>query len=80
MRLRTHWDWRLRVYPFIVIPLLIYVVHSNESGYHRNLRDTVISPATEWAAPLHGIHNGTAISCFTHPKVTLCYQLTKERR
>ena len=31
------------------------------------------------ATPLQGFHRGNAVTCFTHPKVTLCYELTKER-
>ena len=45
----------------IVAPLLVsalaitvYVVPANEAGYHWNLRDTVISPATAGAAPFNG--------------------------
>ena len=29
---------------------------------------------------ISGIDNGTAVTCFTHPDVTLCYRLTLERR
>ena len=37
-------------------------------------------PAGEPAeSAISGIHRGTAVTCFTHPKVTLCYRLTKER-
>ena len=32
------------------------------------------------AASLSGIDNGTAVTCFTHPLITLCYRLTQERR
>lgn len=81
MRLRTVWDWRLRLYPLVVIPALVWVnfVAERQGRDGRTGKAADEIPAVT-AAPLHGFHNGTAVTCFTHPKVTLCYQLLKERR
>mgnify|MGYP001564614234 CR=1 FL=1 len=85
MRIRTVWNWRLRLYPLLVAVLYLYVAAqaSQPSDQGRSdgeavKRQAATTPAS--AAPLHGFHQGRAITCFTHPKVTLCYSLTGERR
>lgn len=90
MRFRTVWDWRLRLYPLVVIPAIFYVAAQQDGD---DLRSAVAAMARQEqptaalqdaapasAAPISGFHRGNSLTCFTHPKITLCYWMTKERR
>lgn len=82
MRSRTIWDWRLRLYPLLVIPAIFYVAaqeamtarHSVAGSDHGGLA----VPAS--AAPLSGIHRGNAITCERRAEITFCWKLNLERR
>ena len=84
MRLRTVWDWRLRLYPLVVIPALIYVAAQgwNESADRGkpNPATGQDGPAIPVSAPLSGFHKGTAVTCERRREITFCFQLNVERR
>ena len=78
-------------WPLLVIPAMVYFVAA-QTGYEASGKP--ISPANAAAVPskgtqsataaplpkpLSGILRGRAITCFTHPQLTLCYELTMER-
>ena len=91
MRIRTRWSPMLIILPMVALGLSLvlwgrdynnYVadqqVRASPSKTSSELSDTLNVPVVS-AAPLHGFHHGRAITCFTHPRVTLCYRLLKER-
>jgi len=81
MRQRTVWDWRLKLYPLIVIPAMVYLNaapqgHSAAEGPRQG--DT-FAPAV--AAPYNvGQKDGSWLVCERHSLVTFCMRLTTERR
>ena len=84
MRQRTQWTWRLRLYPIVVIPLMVYFVAAQGGESYRpdaerindqSGTDVATGAAHPNNAALHGIHKGRAVTCFTDPDVTLCYEL-----
>ena len=79
MRIRTIWDWRLRLYPLIVIPAIVYVAAQDAAAPPPDRMPVSVESGPASAAPLSGYHHGRAITCYRHPDVTLCYRLTEER-
>ena len=77
MRVRTVWDWRLRIYPLIVIPWIVYVAAQEKVSAIQSSVPGVVPVA---AAPLHGFHQGRAIVCERRPMITFCFEPTSERR
>jgi hypothetical protein len=92
MRIRTVWDWRLRLYPIIVIPLMVYFVAAQDTALS-NGEEAVAgrgkgkpaitdsqngAPAS--ATPLSGFYRGRAVTCERRPEITFCWQMTGERR
>ena len=89
MRIRTVWNWRLKLYPFIVIPWIIVAAQSAAGGEGKpanSSRKGIVAglgdsepvrerPSSASAAPIQGFHQGRAITCFTHPKITHCFEL-----
>jgi hypothetical protein len=81
MRQRTVWDWRLKLYPLIVIPMMVYLnalpVIQQSAGPH-----TALTVAGE--APVQGLTgDGRAFVCPPNPRwpvVEFCWMLTNERR
>ena len=51
---------------------------------HEGKPDSLVTPSKNSspaaAAPIHGIDNGTAVTCERHPLITHCFRLTQERR
>ena len=82
-RERTDWTWRLKLYPIVVIPLMVYFVAT--AGPTLTAEASVQQPVEasggqSAAAPLSGFHKGTAITCERRTEITFCWQLTEERR
>ena len=81
MRSRTIWDARLKLYPIVVIPLMVYFVAAGGP-----IPETEASNGNEAsgghsvAAPLSGFHQGRAIVCERRPMITFCFEPTSERR
>ena len=81
MRLRTIWDWRLKLYPLVVIPMIFYVAAQTSESPSRHVSGVASSDSRSVvAAPLSGIHKGVAVTCERRPLITFCHTLTKERR
>ena len=73
----------------IVLPLLALLIALG--GWFADRQPSTADPETAASnkavgqgeiavSAISGIDNGTAVTCFTHPDVTLCYRLTHERR
>ena len=87
MRIRTVWSPTLIILPMVALGLSLVLWGRDYNDYvaaqgHTGApvvgpKGNDINPAS--AAPLSGFHRGNAVTCFTHPKVTLCYWMTKER-
>ena len=66
----------------IVLPIIALVIAlggwiADRQG-HKSVEGELTAPVV--SATLSGIDKGIAVTCFTHPEVTLCYRLTLERR
>ena len=83
--------WKLWVY-LLVIPAIVYVAAQPSTAAFKaapsvaanvaaaSSQEGVGQGAVASAAPLLAIHRGEAITCFTHPDITMCHKWTKERR
>ena len=65
----------------IVLPIIALLIalggqFADRQGY-KSVEGELTAPVV---SAISGIDNGTAVTCFTHPDVTLCYRLTQERR
>ena len=79
-RSRTEWNWRLIVLPLLIIPAMVWVNFVAPARVADGVAaipsvDDVTAKAQSGATPLHGFTHGRAVTCYTHPKVTLCYML-----
>ena len=80
-RQRTNWDWRLRVYPIIVIPMMVYL---NASPAVQQSAGPRTASAVAGEAPVQGVNaKGAAYVWERNPKypvVEFVMILTDERR
>lgn len=94
MRIRTRWSPMLIILPMVALGLSLVLWGRNNaveggesyrsddrrpSAHNDSWTDVATGAAHPNNAALHGFHRGNAVTCFTDPKVTLCYQLMKER-
>ena len=88
MRIRTVWNWRLKLYPIVVIPLMVYFVAAQGNNASRpRAQELDEAPAAEvavvpssglvppFAAPLSAFTQGRAVTCERRAEITFCYML-----
>mgnify|MGYP001615746510 CR=1 FL=1 len=96
MRSRTEWDWKLKLYPFIVIPWIFYVaaqvspmVTREDTGQNAGMEsrkvDSVTSDQQVVAKPASVTPQTPAFpdrTCFygRYPLESFCFVLTQDRR
>ncbi len=79
-RQRTIWTWKLIAYPLVVIPVMVWQGFVAEQAPAVTAKGSVqYGDVSASATPIHGVTGGNAVTCYTHPKITLCYWMTKER-
>jgi len=80
-RERTVWDWRLKLYPFIVIPMMVYL---NASPAVQQSAGPRTASAVAGEAPVQGVNaKGAAYVQERNPKypvIEFVMILTNERR
>ena len=73
----------------ILLPILIALIALGAWFADRQPSTAITTPVASSEAigqgeiavsAISGIDNGTAVTCFTHPLITLCNRLTQERR
>lgn len=74
MRIRTVWNWRLRLYPIVVIPLMVYFVAERQVPVDYSVRqNAAVNEPVVSAAPCCVCFEGEIVQRF-------CWRLTEERR
>lgn len=77
MRLRTVWDWRLRLYPLIVIPAMVWInfvaAQTSETPYRASQVESPSDSRSVAATPCCVCFEGKIVQRF-------CWRLTEERR
>ena len=83
-RQRTPWDWRLKLYPLIVIPIMVYLNAAPQITKVASKGSVQYGTATAVAAPVQGVNaKGAAYVWERNPKypvIEFVMILTNERR
>ena len=81
MRQRTIWDWRLRLYPLLVILALVWVSFGNNVAARQAGRDLLTAPSREGHAAGPAVAATPCCVCFEGKIVQrFCWKLMDERR